>query len=141
MAATKRQMNWTGTQFTPGGGSAQVATGVTNCAVNKGISDQAFSGDGDHYVTTRVRDFADPQITVTTADAFWLNTVSEAARGVFVTVNKDAKLASGGDITYTLSNCFVTSANFGGQHRAFGSGSVTFAGESTDGVTSPLGVS
>jgi len=103
---------------------------------------QKFSGDADHFPTTVVEDFRDPSISLTCADQAWIDTV--ALGGMFTSVaatHKDAKGATGGNITYTLSNAIAESSSDQGSHKAFGSGQVKFTGQSADGVTSPLAIS
>ena len=136
MAATKRQMNWSPVSF-----ANNAATGVTQVSIDHGISVQKFSGDGDHFVTTLVQDFRDPTMTVTCADFAWIDAQAVAGKGTLSATAKDAKGATGGNITYTLSNAIASSANNSDAHRQFGSGSITFTGESTDGTTSPLAIS
>jgi hypothetical protein len=139
MAATKRQMNWTGVGFTPSGGSLLAATGVQGVTLDMGGSLAKFSGDGDRYPTTVVNDFNDPTITVTTGDEIWLGTLTVGSRGVFVATHKDAKSAATGSITFTVTTAVIATISLGGQHRQFGSGSVTFNVESADGTTPPVG--
>lgn len=138
MAGTKRQMNWAPVIWTPTSGSPSTATGVTQVAVNAGGSLVKFSGDGDRFNTLVVNDFGDPSMAVTTADAAWLMGISPGSRGSLSATHKDAKLATGGAITYTLSGAVMESPQFGGQHRQIGSGSGTFYAESADGTTNPL---
>ena len=139
--ATKRQMNWTPVIFTPVSSGALTATGVTQASIDHGKSVQKFSGDGDHFTTTLVEDFREPTISVTSADQAWIDSCALAGKGSIAATHRDAKGATGGDITYTLSNAVASSASDSGSHRAFGSGQITFTGESVDGVTSPLLVS
>jgi hypothetical protein len=141
MAATKRQMNWAPVIFTPTSGTADTATGVTQCSIDHGKSILKFSGDGDHFPTTVVEDFRDPSISVTCADQAWIDTVALAGKGVIAATHKDALAAVGGNITYSLSNAIADSSSDQGSHKAFGSGQVKFSGQSADGVTSPLAIS
>lgn len=138
MAASKRQMNWAPVTFTPSGGTASTATGVTNVAINTGGNLVKFSGDGDRFTTTVVNDYNDPTVTVTSADAAWLLGIGPGSRGALVATHKDAKGATGGELTFTLSNAVANSPTWGGQHRQIGSGTIDFAAESADGVTNPL---
>lgn len=141
MAATKRQMNWAPVTFTPSGGTAMTATGVTNVSVTAGGSLVKFAGDGDHYNTTVVNDMNDPSIKITTADEAWAMGIAPGTRGTLVVTHKDAKLGTGGNITFTLSNAVAMDPTAGGQHKQIGSSDITFFAESTDGVTSPLSFS
>jgi hypothetical protein len=141
MAATKRQMNWAPVGFTPTLGTLSTATGVTQVAISIGGSLVKFSGDGDRFPTTVVNDFNDPSMQITSADLNWLLSIPPGTRGVAVATHKDAKLATGGGMVYTLSNAICESPQAGGQHRQIGSGSITFFAESTDGTTNPLSYS
>lgn len=138
MAATKRQMNWTGVGFTPGSGSASTATGVTQVAVKSGANLLKFSGDGDRGPSTVVNDYNEPSMQVTTADQAWLMSLVPGTQGSATATHNDAKGATGGGIVYVLSPCVVESPDGGGQHRQIGSGMVNFVGVFPDGVTSPL---
>lgn len=141
MAATKRQMNWGPVSFTPSGGSVSTATGVTNCSVSSGGNLLKFSGDGDHFPTLTINDYSDPTITVTTADVNWAFGIDPGTRGVLAVTHKDAKLASGGAITFTLDTAVAVSPDESGQHRQIGSATLKFDCESADGTTNPLSFS
>lgn len=142
MAATKRQKDWTAVGFTPTSGSLVTITGVTQVAMDFGQNLVKFSGDGDLYPTCVVVDLSDPTITVTAADSIAINTICAGVRtGAFTATHKDAKAATGGAITYALSNARVMTGNNSGAHRQIGSGTISFCGESTDGTTSPLAIS
>ena len=139
MAATKRQMNWSPVSFSTATPTA--ATGITQGSVDHGKSVQKFSGDGDHFTTCLVEDFREPTFSFTTADQAWIDACAVAVAGTVAATHKDAKGATGGNITYTLSNAIASSASDSGSHRAFGSGQIAFTGQSTDGTTSPLAIS
>lgn len=145
MAATKRQMNWSGVAFTPTSSTAIVLTGTTNVAYNDGGSTQDFSGDADVLPTTIVQDYHAPTFTVTCADiAAALSLVRK--RGAFTAKHNDAKngsTAAGGVITYTVADpcAVVKDVQAGGQHRQYGQATVNIVCESTDGITSPLSIS
>lgn len=138
MAATKRQMNWSSVAFTPSGGSALTATGVTQCSVKAGANLMKFSGDGDRGPSLVVNDYNEPSVEVTTADQAWLMALVPGTVGALTLTHDDAKLAAQGAMVYTLSPCVVESPSGGGQHRQIGTGSVTFTGVFSDGVTNPL---
>lgn len=142
MAATKRFMNWTAVGFAAtGGGGSATFTGVTNVDINPNGSIATFSGDGDHYATTQVSEFADPEITVTCADLAAINSIPLGSRGTVTATHNDAKnqaAAGGGGIVYTMTNAIVSDKKIGGQHRQFGTGTITFKAESLDGTTNPI---
>jgi hypothetical protein len=138
MAATKRNMNWTGVAFTPTSGSASTATGVTNCRVDYGGNLLKFSGDGDRGPSLVVNDFNEPSIAVDTADLAWAQANAPGTTGSFTCTHNDAKLSAGGAIVYTLNPCIVESPNADGEHRSIGKGNVKFVGIFGDGQTNPL---
>lgn len=138
MAATKRQFNISPCTFTPTSGSAVTYTGVTGVSTDHGGSLAKFSGDGDRFNTTVINEFNDPGVTITCADYAALQSTPSGARGVLAYTYKDAKGATGGALTVSVSTAIVESVQFAGQHRQYASGSVSFATESSDGVTSPL---
>lgn len=141
MAASKRQMNWTPVVWTPSGGSASTATGVTNVRVAGGANFVRFGGDGDIYDTLVVLATANPTITITTADEIWLMGIAVGGRGTVAATHKDARGATGGNLTLTLTGAVADAPDLGGQHRQIGSGSINFSAESADGVTNPLSYS
>jgi|GEM_PF-1422715 len=140
MAATKRQMNWSGVTFTPPGETPvlRTATGVTQVQIAVGGSLVKFSGDDDRFPTTVVNDFSDPSIAITSADENWIFSFPSGTRGTIAATHKDAKGASGGSITFTMINAVAESPSAGGSHRQIGSGTITFYAESADGSTNPL---
>lgn len=138
MAASKRQMNWAPVTFTPTSGSPLTATGVTNVRIAGGANFVRFSGDGDIFDTLVVLANANPTVTITCADEVWMLAVGTGTRGTVVATHKDARAATGGNITFTLVNAVADSPDLGGQHRQIGSGNLQFSAESSDGTTNPL---
>jgi hypothetical protein len=139
MAASKRQMNWTGVGFTPTGGSATSYTGVKSVKIDSGGSLAKFAGDGDRYNTTSVNDFNEPTVEVEAADIVALEANPVGIVGTLTATWNDAKNGTGaGAITFTFSNAQVASINVSGKHRDFGMGSVKFELFAPDGVTNPI---
>lgn len=138
MPASKRQMNWSPVAFTPQGGTAMIASGVTNVSIDGGGQLVKFAGDGDRFHTTVVNAMSDPTMTITSADESWLMGISPGARGSVSATHKDAKGLVGGNITYSLANAVAESPSVAGSHAAFGSGTIRFCAESADGITNPL---
>jgi len=136
--ASKRQMNWSGVGFTPSGGIAQPAGGVTEVAIDTGGNLVKFSGDNDRGPTLVVNDFNEPTVMITSADAAWLLGLIPGSVGAVTATHKDAKLAALGDIVYTMSPAVVEGPSVRGQHRQVGSGTVKFIGVYADGVTNPI---
>lgn len=138
MAATKRQFNVTGVTFTPTSGSAVTLTGVTNVSFDAGGSLAQFDGDGDRFPTTVINEFNDPSVSVTTADFAALQALGSGERGTLAFTYKDAKGATGGNLTVSINPAIVETSTFAGPHRQFGGGSISFKTESSDGTTSAI---
>src|SRR5579875_2713302 len=107
MAASKRQMNWTGVAFTPQSGSASTATGVTRCRLQLGGNLLKFSGDTDRGPTMVVNDYNEPSMEVETADVAWAAALAPGTVGSLTATHNDAKGATGGAIVYVLNPCVV----------------------------------
>lgn len=138
---SKRHLNWTGTSFTPAGGSLTAITGVTDVQIAGGGSVITHSGDGDRFPTTKVNDFADPKITVHCRDLSTLNGFAIGTRGAFASTHNDAKngiTAASGGYSVALAAAIIADKTTGGQHRQFGEGQLMLEAESADGVTNPL---
>jgi len=133
MPATKRFMNWTSVSY-----NNTTATGVTNVSIAFNSNTVGFSGDNDRYMTTYVNDMNDPTVTVTTADAAWANAIGPGLRATFTATHRDAKGAANSSIVYTLANAISHAPDVAGAHRAYGSSTIIFKAESSDGATSPL---
>jgi hypothetical protein len=143
MASSKRFMNWTGVGFTPTSGTLIAVTGVTSVTADNGGNLVDFSGDGDHYITTVVNDMTEPVFTIAAADIAALNQLTPGLRGTFFATFNDAKsraAVGSGALTYTVVGAVVGGNSGGGQHRQFGSSTVTIKTESPDGQTSPVSI-
>jgi hypothetical protein len=138
MAATKRQFNISGVTFTPSGGSATTFTGVTSIPTDFGGTLAKFDGDGDRYVTTCINEFNDPSISIQCADMGAAMANLSGARGTLVYTYKDAKVATGGALTFTVTTAIVANVSVSQSHRQFGQATVTFGVESSDGATNPV---
>lgn len=141
MAATKLQFNWAPVTFTPAGGSLITFTKVTSVAFDKGGSLLGFSGDGDRYNTVLIADFADPGCSVTAGDIASLMSPVLGVAGVLSATHLDAKNGAGsGAMVYQLNNAVPKNVSPGGSHRQYGTATLEFDSYSSDGSTSPLGV-
>jgi hypothetical protein len=138
MAATKKQLNWSSVGFTPTAGSLIPFTGVQSVKITSGANFIRRSGDADRYPTTIVNDFNEPSMTISADDHIAMLTITPGSRGTVTATHKDAKLATGGNIVYSLANAVPGSPDLGGDHRQIGPASIQFWGESADGTTSPL---
>ncbi len=137
MAATGKQMNWSAVAFTPVGGSLTPLNSIDGIDIDYGVTILGYSGDADIYHTLKVNNMNDPKMTCKTTNTSQLTQFS-GVFGQFTAKHLDAKLASGGAVVYVLSNAIGGGVTVGGQHAAFGTGSITFEAYSSDGVTSPL---
>jgi hypothetical protein len=124
------------------GGLAVTFTGVTQASIDMKGNLVMFSGDGDRFPTTKVNDFADPTITIQSADLTAIRSCLPGSACTLTVTIYDAKNVAGGvgsgELTVVLSNAIVSNNPITQQHRQFGSGSVEFQSWSSDGVTSPL---
>lgn len=133
MAATKVQANWS----TVSHNSVSI-TKVTNATFNQGGTLAAFNADTDHYPTLIVNLMSKPTASVTTADAGTVMGIAPGTTGSLVATHKDSKLASLGDIVYTLANAVAENVQSSGAHAQFGTATITFQAYSSDGITNPL---
>lgn len=141
MAASKRFMNWSAVGFTPAGGAPLIPiTGVESVSIDDGGSLAKFAGDNDRYNSLIVNDFNEPTITVNAADIAALQQMPTGTSGTFTATLLDAKNGAtpGGGARLFTFLCIVGKNSATGKHRAFGMGTITFEGQSGDGVTNPL---
>lgn len=136
MAATKAQINWSAVSF-----ASTAITRVTNASVSQGGSLIKFKGDTDIYPTIIAAVDIEPSLSITTADVGTMMGFSPGAGGTVLLTMKDSKLASGGDVNFTLANAVFENADTGGAHAQFGSVTGTWQCYSTDGSTNPLSFS
>jgi hypothetical protein len=143
MAASGKTMNIRNVVFTPDGGPAIPLRGITGVSCSGGGSIQKFAGDGDHFNTTVVNDFADPTVTINSGDRPSAQSLAQGMRGTLSYVVKDARnilsaTLQSGDTSYTLSKAVVQSIDFADNFRQFGTNTITLCSESSDGITSPI---
>jgi hypothetical protein len=138
MAATKLQVNWSAVSFTPSGGSLQAITKVNDVQFDPGGQLLPYSGDTDRYPTTIINQMNNPRATVRSGDVANLQGFVPGTVGTFNATFKDAKLATGGDMLYVLSNAVIENAPGGGTHAQYGEATLSMLAYSSDGVTSPL---
>jgi hypothetical protein len=133
MAASKIQANWT----TVAHGATSI-TKVTAVNFSQGGSLAEFAADLDRYPTVLVNLMSRPTASVTSADNALLMGIAPGTVASFTATHKDAKLASGGDILYTLSNATWENASASGPFGQFGSATGNMRAYSSDGSTNPL---
>lgn len=133
MAASKIQLNWTGVAH-----GVTSITKVSSVSFSQGGALLEFSGDTDKFSTVVVNGVAKPTATITTADIGTVMGISPGTTASLTATHKDAKLASGGDILYTLSNAVAQNVTANGPFNQFGSATATFMAYSSDGSTNPL---
>ncbi len=137
MAATKRQMNWSTVSF-----AGTVIDGITQGSIGKGANLLKFAGDMDVICSTIVVNSMEPHANFTSGDVAAVEALVPGTVGTFVGTLADAKLATGGAITYTgTSNAVVDNVDMSAAHAGWGTATFGFAFFSTDGVTYPLVVS
>lgn len=134
MAATKRFMNWTTVTW-----NSVTITGVTTCSFGKGGQLIKFAGDGDIVPSLIVLASLEPHASVTSADVYALNnTCTTGVGATLVATLADAKNATGGNLTFTMTNAVVENVDSSAQHAQFGTATVNFQSYSSDGATNPL---
>lgn len=133
MAATKLQANWTGVAH-----ASQAITKVTAVTFSQGGSLQQFAGDTDKYDTVIVNLMNKPTASITSGDIATLMGIAPGTTGILTATHKDAKLATSGDIVYSLANAVAENATANGPFGNFGSATLTFRSFSNDGTTNPL---
>jgi hypothetical protein len=97
MAATKLQLNWTGVAH-----GAQAITRISTVSFSQGGTLLEYAGDNDKFNTVVVNGVAKPTASLTSSDTAVLMGIASGTTGTLTATHKDAKLASGGDILYSL---------------------------------------
>lgn len=137
MAATGLQVNWSNVAFTPAAGVALPIDRVTQVAVANRPENIRFKGDAATYDQVIVNVNNTPSVTVTSGNIGALLALPVNTTGTWTGTHLDARGETGGDIVYEM-DCLCAGVETTGAHGAFGSGTATFEGFSSDGVTSPL---
>jgi hypothetical protein len=135
MSATRAQINWASVSF----GSTSI-TRITNGTFGYGGHLAKWKGDTDKFPTVIANVDNDPHASFTSGDIGTLMGIAPGTIGTLTATMKDALGASGGDVTFTLSNAVFESADGQDQHAQFGTATATWQAYSTDGVTNPLSV-
>ena len=137
-----KHVNWSPVAWM---GSAVGSTSITLVSVTKiGLNPNGslikFSGDADRGPSVVVNDFIDSMITVETSKLTQLQMLGPGSRGSLTATHQDARgtVVGGPGYVMTAANCVIGDNAFEGQHRQFGSGSLTMAVEWPDGVTNPI---
>jgi hypothetical protein len=136
MSATKVNVNWTSVSF-----NSVTITRVTNASFGQGGQLIKFKGDTDAFPTVIANVDNEPHASITTADVGTvMSSFTPGLTSTLVATLKDAKGATGGNVTFTLSNAVFENADGQGQHAQFASVTGTWQAFSSDGSTSPLAV-
>lgn len=135
MAATKVQANWTNVSF-----ATTAITRVTACSFSQGGSLVGFGGDTDLYKTVQASLTSDPSASVTSADTGKLMGIPSGTNGTLTATHKDAKNAITGSVVYTITGAVAENAQTSGSYGQFGTATITFKCESSDGQTNPIAI-
>lgn len=140
MAASGRQVNFSGVTFTPAGLSAVPIPYVQDIAIN--TRGQVISARGDNNImpTLKKRVSSDYQVVVSTEAISVLISLS-VGDGALEFVLEDAKSGTtlgGGALKCVASNGTIADTPIQARHGQFAAGSITFEFASSDGTTSPL---
>lgn len=133
MAATKLNINWTGVAH----GSTSI-TRVSTVSFSQGGTLIEYAGDTDKFSTVIVAGVGKPTASITTSDPAVVMGIASGTTATVTATHKDAKLASGGDILYSLANAVAQNATTNGAFNQPGTGTITFMAFSSDGSTNPL---
>jgi hypothetical protein len=137
MSATKVNANWTSVTF-----ASTAITKITQGGFGKGGSLSKFSGDGDIYPTTIANLMNEPHASFTTGDVGNAELLVPGTLGTLVATLADARLQTGGAVTYTVTSlAVVENVDSSGSHAAFASSNFSFQFLSADGTTSPVVIS
>lgn len=137
MSATKVNANWSSVSF-----AGTVITKITQGGFGKGGSVAKFSGDADIYPTTVANLMNEPHASFTTGDVGSAELLIPGTLGTLIATLADARLATGGGVTYTVTNLAVLeNVDSSGSHAAFASSNFSFQFFSADGTTSPVVIS
>jgi hypothetical protein len=140
MAASGRQVNFSGVKFTPSGGSAVPIPNVTDISINP--RGQVISGRGDNNImpVLKKRISSDHQVTIATESISVLTTLS-VGDGAFEAILEDAKggaTTGNGALKVAGANGTIADTPIQARHGQFAAGSIAIEFASSDGTTSPL---
>src|SRR5262245_14722150 len=133
MPATKLQANWDVVKH-----GTTVIQRVTSVNFTLTGTATKFAGDTARFETHAAVLMTRVTASVVSADIATLIGIVPGTMAAFLATHKDANLAAGGDILYTLSNAIWESCNATGAFGAFGSATGNMSGLSPDGQTNPL---
>ena len=137
-----KHVNWSPVIWSGSGVGAVAITliSVTKIGLNPNGSLIKFSGDADHGPSVVVNDFIDSMLTVELSKLTQIQAIGPGSRGTLAATHQDARgtVAGGPGYVMTAANCVIGDNAFEGQHRQFGSGSLTMAVEWPDGITNPI---
>lgn len=129
----KLQVNWASVSF-----GATPITRITSGGFNVGGNLIMFSGDTNIFNICAAIGVNTPSASFTSGDVGTIMGLSVGAQATLSATAKDALGNSGGDVVFSMANATVQDPNMTGSHASYMSTSVTFAGVSADGVTSPI---
>lgn len=127
------QMGWTEVSL-----ASNTITHVDSIEINVGGQLIAYAGDNDRYNTVVVNNMNDPSVTINCTNPSALMGIAPGSEGTFTATHKDAHLATGGDIIYTVVNCVAPGASTSGAHAQFGTASIQLKAYAADGSTNPV---
>ncbi len=133
MSSYKAQINWASVSF----GTTSI-TRITTGSFGYGGTLAKWKGDTDKFPTVIANVDNDPHASFTSGDVGGLMGFAPGAVGTLTATMKDALGASGGDVTFTLTNAVFENVDGQDQHAQFGTATATWQAYSTDGVTNPL---
>lgn len=133
MPASGFQMGWTNVML-----GTSAINHIDSVSIDVGGQLLAYAGDNDRYNTVVVNPMNDPSVTINCTNPAALIGIAPGTEGTFTATHKDAKLAVGGDIIYTVVNCVAPGASTTGAHAQFGTATIQLKAYAIDGATNPV---
>jgi len=135
MAMTNLQANWDAVKFPD---NLTVLNKIQDVTFRKGGQVSLYGADMDRIATTGQVFMSAPTAKIMSGNPAQFMGIAAGTTGTLLATHKDAKLATGGDILYTLANAIFEDAQTNGAHGSWGACSADFKAISSDGVTHPL---
>ncbi len=135
MSATKMQANWS-----PVAWNSNTFTKVDSVTFDDEGQIEEYAGDADQYATVMCALMNKVTASLKSSDPgnVMLLKADIGLSSSLTATHKDAKLAVGGDVAYTLANAVLRKVATEGQHGKYGTATADFLAFSSDGTTNPL---
>ena len=135
MSMTNLQANWDAVKFPD---NVTVLSKIQDVTFRKGGQVSLYAADLDRIASVAQVFMSAPTARLQSGNPAQFMGIAPGTTGTLLATHKDAKLATGGDILYTLANAIFEDAQTNGPHGSWGAGTADFKAVSSDGVTHPL---